>query len=91
MLTELGKSKNYYLIDRLIHLILTLLVATTTTKRAFSAMKVLKTRLRNKMDDDFLANCLLFTLKKTPPSSLAQTQLWINLRLWRTTEFNFYK
>ena len=40
-------------IDRLICLVLTLPVSTATTERAFSAMKLLKTRLRNKMKDDF--------------------------------------
>ena len=39
-----GKSKIYFLIDRLIRLVLTLLVSTATTERAFSAMKLLKTR-----------------------------------------------
>ena len=40
-------------IDRLIRLVLTLPVSTATMERAFSAMKLLKTRLRNKMKDDF--------------------------------------
>ncbi|GAV62473.1 Dimer_Tnp_hAT domain-containing protein, partial [Cephalotus follicularis] len=55
-LVETGKSKIYYLIDRLLRLILTLPVFTATTERAFSAMKIIKTRLRSKMDDDFLTN-----------------------------------
>jgi hypothetical protein len=40
----------------LIRLVLTLPVSTATTERAFAAMKVVKIRLRNKMDDEFLAN-----------------------------------
>ncbi|KAI3450188.1 hypothetical protein Pfo_006853 [Paulownia fortunei] len=40
----------------LIKLILTLPVSTATTERAFSSMKFVKTRLRNKMEDDFLAS-----------------------------------
>ncbi|KAK2459001.1 zinc finger MYM-type protein [Trifolium repens] len=63
-LTESGKSKNYHLIDRLIRLILTLPVSTATTEIAFSAMGVVKTRLRNKMDDDFLANSLVVYIEK---------------------------
>jgi hypothetical protein len=35
---------------------LTLLVSTTTTERAFSTMKIVKIRFRNRIDDDFLAN-----------------------------------
>jgi hypothetical protein len=34
-------------------------VSTTTTERAFPAMKVIETRLHNKMDDEFLANNLV--------------------------------
>ena len=51
-------------IDRLIRLVLTLPVFTATTERAFSAMKLLKTRLRNKMEDDFLRDCMIFYIEK---------------------------
>jgi hypothetical protein len=34
------------------------------TERAFSAMKTVKTRLRNRMDDDFLANYLIVYIEK---------------------------
>jgi hypothetical protein len=63
-LIETEKSERYHLINRLIRLILTLLVSTTTTKRAFSAMKVIKTRLCNKMDDEFLANSLVVYIER---------------------------
>ena len=46
-----GKSKIYFLIDRLICLVLTFPVSTATIERAFSAMKLLKKRLRNRMED----------------------------------------
>jgi hypothetical protein len=39
-------------------------VSTTTNKRAFSAMKVVKTRLHNKMDDKFLANTLVVYIER---------------------------
>jgi len=59
------KKKNIYpLVDWLIRLILTLTVSTTTTERAFSAMKIVKTRLRNRMEDDFLANYLIVYIVK---------------------------
>jgi len=54
----------YHLIDRLIRLVLTLPVFTTTIERAFSIMKVVKTRLRNKMDDEFLANNLVVYIER---------------------------
>ena len=59
-----GKSNIYFLIDRLIRLVLTLPVFTTTTERAFSTMKLLKTRLRNRMEDGFLANNMIVYIKK---------------------------
>nr|KJB66748.1 hypothetical protein B456_010G155800 [Gossypium raimondii] len=53
-LVESGKSVMYPLVDRLIRLILTLLVSTAFSKCALSAMKIVKTRLRSKIEDDFL-------------------------------------
>jgi len=58
-LVETEKSTIYPLVDRLIRLILTLLVSTATTEQTFSAMKIVKTRLCNRMEDDFLANYLI--------------------------------
>jgi hypothetical protein len=52
------------LVDRLIRLVLTLPVSTTTTERAFSAMKHVKTRLRNRMEDEFLADNLVVYIEK---------------------------
>ncbi|XP_025625069.1 uncharacterized protein [Arachis hypogaea] len=46
-LQETGKSRTYHMVDRLIRLVLTLPVSTATTERTFSAMKIVKTRLRN--------------------------------------------
>jgi len=51
-------------IDRLIRLVLTLPVSTATTERAFSAMKLLKTRLQNKMEDDFLRDCMIVYIER---------------------------
>jgi hypothetical protein len=50
--------------NRLIRLVLTLPVSTATTERAFSAMKLVKTRLRNKMEDGFLRDCLVTYIEK---------------------------
>ena len=63
-LHETGKSCTYPLFDRLIRLVLTLPVSTATSERAFSAMKIVKTRLRNTMNDDFLKNCLLVNIER---------------------------
>ena len=61
---ETRKSHLFFLIDILIRLVLTPHVSTTSTERAFSAMKLVKTSLRNKMDDDFLANCLVIYIER---------------------------
>jgi len=52
------------LIDRLIRLILTLHVFTTTIERTFSAMKHVKTVLLNKMKDEFLADFMMIYIKR---------------------------
>ncbi|TYH67307.1 hypothetical protein ES332_D06G179900v1 [Gossypium tomentosum] len=63
-LVDSGKSTMYPLVDRLIRLILTLSVSTTSSKRAFSAMKIVKTQLRSKMEDDFLRSSLVVYIEK---------------------------
>nr|GFA16629.1 zinc finger MYM-type protein 1-like [Tanacetum cinerariifolium] len=63
-LVKTQKRGTYYLFDRLIRFILTLSVFTATTERAFSAMKVCKNRLRNKMSHDFLADNLMVYIEK---------------------------
>ena len=63
-LVETEKSTIYPLVDRLIRLILTLPVSITTAERVFSAIKIVKTRLRNRMDYDFLVNYLIVYIEK---------------------------
>ncbi|XP_073271512.1 uncharacterized protein [Primulina huaijiensis] len=57
-LFETNKSGTYDLIDRLIRLILTLFVSTSTMERAFSAMKLVKKALRNKMEAEFFGDSM---------------------------------
>ncbi|XP_042444005.1 uncharacterized protein LOC122029119 [Zingiber officinale] len=63
-LTESGRSKIYVMLTRLIHLVLTLSVSTATTERAFSAMKNVKIALHNKMEDEFLEDCLTIYIER---------------------------
>ncbi|XP_061962456.1 uncharacterized protein LOC133682945 [Populus nigra] len=58
-LAETNKSQYYHLIDRLIRLVLTLPVSIVTIEWTFSAMKHVKTMLRNKMEEDFLADSMM--------------------------------
>ena len=48
----------------MVRLVLTLPVSTATTKRAFSAMKAVKTNLQNKMKNDFLTDSLMLYIEK---------------------------
>ena len=43
---------------------LTLPVSTATTERVFFAMKIVKTKLRSNMDNEFLANSLITYIEK---------------------------
>ena len=45
------RDKVYQLVYRLLTLTLILLVAIATVERTFSAMNIVKTRLRNRMED----------------------------------------
>ena len=63
-LQETEKSETYPLIDRLIRLILTLRVSTPTSKRAFSKMKLVKTRLRSTMSDEFLKSSVILGVER---------------------------
>ncbi|KAJ9174848.1 hypothetical protein P3X46_013449 [Hevea brasiliensis] len=63
-LVKSRKSTIYPLINRLVRLVLTLLVSTATTERAFSAMSLVKTKLRNNMGHDFLANSFIIYIEK---------------------------
>ena len=58
------KSEIYHLLDRLIRLVLTLSVSTATIERVLSVMKIIKTRLCSKMEDEFLANSLITYIEK---------------------------
>lgn len=63
-LVESNKSQNYHLIERLIRLVLTLPVTTATTERAFSAMKIVKTQLRNRMEEEYLADSMVLYIER---------------------------
>ena len=82
-LVKTKRSQRYHLIDRLIRLILTLPVSTKNTKRAFSAMKLVKTALRNKMENEFLADSMIVYIEKEFADNINSDVI--------TTYFNFLK
>ena len=72
------KSKFYHLIDRLIRLVVTLLVSTATTERAFSTMKLLKTRLCNRMEDELLVDNMIVYIEKEIVGNFTMEIIWMN-------------
>jgi len=63
-LAETNKSQHYHLNDKLIRLVLTLPVSTATTEQTFSTMKHVKTMLRNKIKDEFLADSMMIYIER---------------------------
>ena len=63
-MVETKKNEIYPNVYLLIKLVLILPVATSTVERAFSAMKLIKSDLRNKMGDDFMLDCLVSYVEK---------------------------
>lgn len=66
------------MVDRLLRLVITLPVSTATTERAFSAMKLVKTRLRNRMGDDFLRHYMVVYIGKEIAAKITSDEI-INL------------
>ncbi|KAJ3699800.1 hypothetical protein LUZ61_003505 [Rhynchospora tenuis] len=63
-LVQTGKFTIYPMVDRLLRLIMTLPVSTATTERAFSAMKLIKTDLRNRMGDGYFRDYMIVYIEK---------------------------
>ncbi|KAL4557935.1 hypothetical protein LXL04_036130 [Taraxacum kok-saghyz] len=63
-LIKTGRVPNFHLIYRVATLILILPVSTATTERSFSAMNLVKTRLRNKMEDEILNDSLVLYIER---------------------------
>ncbi|XP_070669478.1 uncharacterized protein [Malus domestica] len=63
-LVKTGRCESYMLVYKLLTLALVLPVATASVERAFSAMKIVKTPLRNKMGDQWLSDSILVYIEK---------------------------
>ncbi|XP_075669866.1 uncharacterized protein LOC142639594 [Castanea sativa] len=71
------KSEYYPLIYKVVKLVLTLPVSTATTERTFSAMYVIKTDLRNKMEDEFLSDAMMLFIERDIAATIS-TDSFIN-------------
>ena len=58
------KHETYPLVYLLMKLVLTLLVATKTVERSFSAMKYIKNELRNRMGNQWMNDCLIVHIER---------------------------
>nr|XP_017218827.1 PREDICTED: zinc finger MYM-type protein 1-like isoform X2 [Daucus carota subsp. sativus] len=74
-LVTTGKADMYPLVDRLLRLVLTLPASTATSERAFSAMKIVKTSLRNRMEDEFLRDYLLLYIEKEIAETISTDEI----------------
>ena len=63
-LVRTEKSTIYQLVFLVVVFLLTLPVSTATTERPFSAMNIIKTRLHNKIEDEFLTDSLILFIEK---------------------------
>ncbi|XP_051120412.1 uncharacterized protein LOC127244118 [Andrographis paniculata] len=64
LMVQTGKHISYPHILRLLKLALVLPIVTTTIERCFSAMKLVKSYLRNRMGDDLLNDSLICAIEK---------------------------
>lgn len=72
------------LVYRLIELALILPVATATVERAFSAMKIIKTDLRNKMGDEWMSHCMICYIERDIFASIEDRQIIEHYQAMRT-------
>ncbi|XP_050378430.1 uncharacterized protein LOC126795693 [Argentina anserina] len=68
------KSEFFPMLYRLIYLVLTIHVSTATTERA-SAMNIIKNKLRNKMGDEFLGDCMVLHIEKEYAESIGNDEV----------------
>jgi hypothetical protein len=64
MLVETNKSTTYNIVYNLLKLVLTLTIATVSVERVFSSMTFVKNKLRNKMGNQLLNDCLVTYIRK---------------------------
>ena len=61
---ELKQDHVYFLVYRLLKLALLLPVATASVERVFSAMNIIISRLRNRIGNDFINDCLVAYIER---------------------------
>uniref|UniRef100_A0A8R7Q025 TTF-type domain-containing protein n=2 Tax=Triticum urartu TaxID=4572 RepID=A0A8R7Q025_TRIUA len=83
LMVETMKHTSFQLVYRLIELTLILPVATSSVERIFSAMKIIKTDLRNKLSDDWLNDLMVCYCEKEIFRSIPDDQIMIQFQKMR--------
>ena len=64
MLVSTKRYEQYYVVYKLLKLVLILPVATASVERVFSTMNYVKNKQRNKIGDEYLNNCFVTFIEK---------------------------
>ena len=75
LMVQTNKHITFSLVYQLLKLVLILPVATTSVERCFSAMNVVKKKLRNKMGDQFMSDCLICYVEKDMFSTISNDEV----------------
>ncbi|KAJ9542777.1 hypothetical protein OSB04_029283 [Centaurea solstitialis] len=76
------------LVYRLLKLALVLPIATATVERCFSAMKLVKSALRNRICDNFLNVCVICAVEKEVLAKVTNQDVMTRFRMIRPVEIN---
>ncbi|KAG2609519.1 hypothetical protein PVAP13_4KG043066 [Panicum virgatum] len=75
LMVETNKHITFPLVFHLLKLVLILPVATASVERRFSAMNIVKKKLRNKMGDQFMSDCLICYVEKDLFSAITNDEV----------------
>jgi len=75
VMVETDVHLSFPLIYRLVKLSLILPVATATVERCFSAMKLVKSVLRNRISDGFLNDCVICAIEREAFSKITNEEI----------------
>ena len=70
---------------------ITLQISTATTEQAFSAMNIIKNRLRNKMEDDFLMDSMNLYIEKEIAAKFGTKSIIDDFQDLKDRRFHFDK
>ncbi|XP_072149528.1 uncharacterized protein [Setaria viridis] len=87
-MVQTGRDTIFPLVYRLIELALILPVATATVERAFSAMNIIKTERRNKMNDDWLNNSMMCYIERDLFASIEDEKILKRFQGLRNRKMN---